>query len=78
MQMKKIRYAYVYAGLLGLGLVAGVLYWNFWGCSESCPIDSSWKWSMVRGGLLGLCLAAIFQPSRKKTTKPSTDIEENI
>ncbi len=60
------RYLYVYAGLLGLGLVGGFVYWQFWGCTDSCPIDSSWKWSLVRGGLIGLGVAAIFEPKKKK------------
>lgn len=66
MKLKMTRYSYMYLGLGVLGLAAGFIYWNFWGCTDSCPIDSSWKWSMVRGGLVGLSVAAIFQPSKKK------------
>ncbi|MFN8394644.1 MAG: hypothetical protein U0176_08235 [Bacteroidia bacterium] len=65
--MARIKYGYVYLGLGLLGLLGGFLYWHFWGCTDSCPIDSSWKLSMLRGGLVGLLLAAIFQPSRKKS-----------
>jgi hypothetical protein len=67
--MKRIRYGYVYLALGIVGLLGGFLYWNFWGCTDSCPIDSSWKLSMLRGGVVGLCLAAIVQPSPKKETK---------
>lgn len=76
MKFKFTRYTYVYAGLLGLGLVGGFVYWNFWGCTDSCPIDASWKWSMVRGGTLGLCVAAIFQPKGKAVKAPENQ-EDN-
>ena len=66
MKLKMTRYTYVYAGLLALGLVGGFVYWNYWGCTDSCPIDASWKWSMVRGGTIGLCVAAIFHPKKRK------------
>ena len=56
-------------GLGLLGLAAGFIYWNFWGCTDSCPIDSSWKLSMLRGGIFGLLIAGIFQPSKKSETK---------
>lgn len=65
--MTRIKYGYVYLGLGLLGLLGGFLYWHFWGCTDSCPIDSSWKLSMLRGGLVGLLLAAIFKPSRKQS-----------
>lgn len=64
--MSRIKYGYVYLVLGLLGLLGGFLYWHFWGCTDSCPIDSSWKLSMLRGGIVGLLLAAIFQPSRKQ------------
>lgn len=62
--MKWRPYTWVYLGLLAVGLTGGFLYWNYWGCTDSCPIDSSWKWSMARGGLIGLCVAAIFHPKQ--------------
>lgn len=69
--MKLGKYIYVYAGLLVVGLVGGYIYWNFWGCTDSCPIDSDWRISMGRGGMIGLCAAAIFHP---KKSKPKTDL----
>lgn len=69
MVVKAIRYRYVYLGLIALGIVGGLTYWQFWGCNESCPIDASWKWSAVRGGAIGLCIAAIFQPSGRNVTE---------
>jgi hypothetical protein len=68
--VKAKRYTYVYLALGILGIVGGLIYWQFWGCTDSCPIDSSWKWSAVRGGLIGLCIAAVFQPSGKKSSDP--------
>jgi hypothetical protein len=67
--MKWIRTPYMYVTLALLGLAGGFVYWQFWGCTDSCPIDSSWKLSMLRGGLIGLCLAAILQPTKSKETQ---------
>lgn len=71
--MKAIRYRYIYLGLALLGIAGGLLYWHFWGCTDSCPIDSSWKWSSARGGLIGLCIAAMFHPSGKNASEPKQD-----
>lgn len=65
---------YVYLALGVLGLAGGWMYWNFWGCTDSCPIDSSWKLSMLRGGVIGLCIAAILHPSRKKENENNTTV----
>ncbi|HHG85148.1 MAG TPA: hypothetical protein ENJ82_10425 [Bacteroidetes bacterium] len=70
--MKKSKYIYVYLGLAVLGIVGGFVYWNFWGCTDSCPIDSSWKLSMLRGGLIGVLIAAFFQPSNKNQSDPQS------
>lgn len=71
--MKAIRYRYIYLGLALFGIIGGLIYWNFWGCTDSCAIDSSWKWSSARGGMIGLCVAAIFQPSGKKNSEPKQE-----
>ena len=72
--MKKRPYLYLYIGLGTLGLVGGLLWWNFYGCTDSCPINSSPSLTMLRGTLIGLCAAAIFHPFRpKKTPPPSQD-----
>lgn len=76
MKLKLPRYTFVYLGLLALGLAGGFIYWNYWGCTDSCPIDSSWKWSMVRGGTIGLCVAAIFQPKSKKGLRPTKGTQD--
>ena len=52
-----------------LGLVGGFVFWQFWGCTDSCPISSSWKLSVLRGGVIGLCVAAIIRPSDSSSTK---------
>ncbi|MEM7037136.1 MAG: hypothetical protein AAF570_09175 [Bacteroidota bacterium] len=72
-RLRNIRYRYVYLGMLGLGLLGGFLYWNFWGCTDSCPIDSSVNWSLARGGLIGLCVAAMFHPSKSKSQKETEE-----
>jgi hypothetical protein len=64
--MKRIPYGYAYLALGVLGLCGGFVYWYHYGCTESCPIDSSWKLSMLRGGILGVSVAAIFHPSSRK------------
>lgn len=46
---------------LGLGLVAGLGYWYFWGCNEGCPIRSNPWSSMAYGALLGATLLNIFE-----------------
>jgi hypothetical protein len=71
----KLKYGYIYLTLGLLGLLGGFLYWNFWGCTDSCPIDSSWKLSMARGGIIGLCVAAIFQPSKRKTASSTSEAQ---
>lgn len=70
------KYLYLYSGFLALGLLGGYLYWNFWGCNEGCPIDASWKWSLARGGTIGLCVAAIIQPSAKKKSATHEEASE--
>jgi len=63
-RLKFPKYGYVYLSLLAVGLLSGFIYWNYWGCTDSCPIDSDWRMSMGRGGAIGLCVAAIFQPRK--------------
>jgi hypothetical protein len=67
--MIRSKYIYVYLSLAILGAVGGWFYWYNWGCTDACPINSSWKWMSLKGLLIGLSVAAIFQPSRKRQTQ---------
>jgi uncharacterized protein YcfJ len=50
-----------------MGAVAGLLYWNFIGCSSgSCLITSKPFNSALYGALLGGLLASTFQTGDKK------------
>ena len=69
--MKKIKPLYLFSALGLLGAAGGFLYWNFWGCTEFCPLQSNPGLSMLRGTLIGLCLAAIVIPSTKSNENPS-------
>jgi len=66
--MKIRRYGYVYLALGVVGLGAGLLWWNFYGCTDSCPINSSPSLMALRGSLIGLCAAAILHPRKPKPT----------
>jgi hypothetical protein len=70
--MKKIRYGYVYLTLAVVGMIGGALWWHFYGCTDSCPINSKVHWMMLRGGIIGLSLAAIFHPRPKKIVTTET------
>lgn len=64
--MRNIKPIYLLSILGVLGITGGLLYWHFWGCTESCPLQSNPALTMLRGGLIGLFFAAIIIPSRKK------------
>lgn len=64
--MFRSKYLYVYLGLAIVGAFVGWFYWYNWGCTDACPINSSWKLMSLKGGVVGLALAAIFQPSRSR------------
>lgn len=64
--MFRSKYLYVYLGLTVLGALGGWFYWYHWGCTDACPINSSWKWMSLKGSMAGLALAAIFQPKRSR------------
>jgi hypothetical protein len=51
-----------YAIGIGIGLVAGFLYYRFIGCtSGGCPITSSLPGSLAYGGLLGAAVTGFFK-----------------
>ena len=53
--------------LIGIpfGLIAGYLYWNFYGCTESCAITSSPTNSTLYGGLMGGLVFSLFTREKK-------------
>jgi phosphate/sulfate permease len=57
--------------LLGIfiiaGLAAGFIYWRFIGCkSGTCPITSSWHYSMLFGGVFGYLIGDSVKDYKKK------------
>jgi hypothetical protein len=57
---------------LGLGAVAGFLYWRFIGCaSGTCPITSKWYTSSAYGMLFGWLFSDFFTNKSKVNTPKS-------
>jgi len=59
------------------GAIAGFLYWRFVGCtSGSCPIQSVWYWSTLRGALAGYLIGDIVRDlvKRNKTKKDAGEV----
>lgn len=52
---KRNKYLLIASGVL-LGAIGGFIYWNFFGCTNGCPIKSIWwrmtLWGAVMGGLI--------------------------
>jgi hypothetical protein len=48
----KLSLIIIITGII-LGSAGGFIYWNYWGCLESCPISSNPFISSVYGGVLG-------------------------
>lgn len=74
--MLRSKYIYVYIGLAVIGMFGGWFYWYNWGCTDMCPINSSWKLMTLKGGALGLLGAAMFHPKKSKNSELTQD--ENI
>jgi hypothetical protein len=54
-------------GGIGLGALAGFLYWNFIGCNSGhCAITSVWTNSTIYGSVMGGLLASTFKKSKEK------------
>jgi hypothetical protein len=66
--MNKIPKKYLLLGIFILaGLAGGFLYWRFIGCkSGTCPITSSWHYSMLFGGVFGYLIGDSVNDYRKK------------
>jgi hypothetical protein len=55
---------------VALGAIAGLLYWQFIGCSSgTCPITSHWFTSSLYGMLFGWLISDIVKPNKKKEVK---------
>ncbi len=52
-----------------VGLIGGYIYWNYWGCTDGCPIRSNASMMTVYGGLIGGLLGNVFQGFGKKKGK---------
>ncbi len=54
---------------IGLGALAGYLYWYYIGCtSGTCPIQSNWHTSTLYGALMGYLFSDL-----KKKKQPKED-----
>lgn len=50
---------------IALGLIAGYLYWHFYGCTESCAITSNPRNSTLYGGMMGGLVFSLFKKEKK-------------
>ncbi len=48
---------------VGLGAVAGFLYWHFVGCDHGCAITSVWWRSTAYGAILGYLTLGLLRPT---------------
>jgi len=49
---------------ISVGLIAGYLYWNFYGCTESCTITSNPRNSTLYGGMMGGLVFSLFKKEK--------------
>lgn len=49
----------IYSAFVLLGILAGYLYWNYFGCLNGCAITSVWYRSSLYGGFLGYLVAGM-------------------
>ena len=58
---------------IGLGALAGFLYWYYIGCtSGTCPIQSHWYTSSIYGAVLGYLFSDI---RKKKPVKEDGNVQ---
>lgn len=66
----------ILASAIGLGLLAGFLYWRFVGCtSGSCPLTAKWYTSTLFGGVFGYLIGDSFTSKQKgnQSEMPTVD-----
>lgn len=49
---------------IGLGLLAGYLYWHFVGCQGTCAITSNPRNSTLYGGMIGGLVFSLFKKEK--------------
>ena len=55
---------------LGLGIIAGFLYWNYIGCSSGqCVIKSNPYYMTIYGGILGALTFNVFEKKKENNIK---------
>ena len=65
--VKKLNSTVMMMGLgVILGAVAGYLYYQFYGCEESCAITSSPLYSSLYGSMIGALLLNSFSKEKSK------------
>ena len=66
--MQKLINKYKYEGIGALvGILGGYLYWKYVGCiSGTCPIQANWYSMIPYGMILGILLAGIVKPKKRK------------
>jgi uncharacterized protein DUF6132 len=56
------------------GIIAGILYWKYVGCtSGTCPITSNWHSMVLFGGLIGFFAGDSIDDVKKKRIKKEED-----
>lgn len=68
---KRNKYLLIASGVL-LGAIGGFIYWNYFGCTNGCPIKSIWwrmtLWGAVMGGLiLSMVSDYLFKREKEKS-----------
>ncbi len=58
---------------LVLGVLGGLIYWEFVGCkSGSCPIKSVWYWTMLWGAVFGYLIGDMTNDIIQKRNRNKT------
>ncbi|OFY85827.1 MAG: hypothetical protein A3F72_12600 [Bacteroidetes bacterium RIFCSPLOWO2_12_FULL_35_15] len=69
--VKRNKYLLIASGVV-LGAISGFLYWNYYGCTNGCPIKSIWwrmtLWGAVMGGLImSMVSDYLFKKAKEKS-----------